>query len=109
MGLVAILNYFRTTSKKSQTENLYKLLFETIRYITSVHDSLRVHMFQGGAQLDEILPDGSLRDEALLLLEVLDHPGEIPCVGELQHNVELVLLDERRQVLDDIRVIKLLK
>ena len=66
-------------------------------------------MLQGRAQLHKVLPDGSLRDQPLLLLKVLDHPGEVPGVRQLQHNVEFVLLDEGGQVLDHVRVVKLLK
>ena len=38
---------------------------------TPVHDSAGVHVLQGAAQLDEILPDRSLWDEPPLLLKVL--------------------------------------
>ena len=40
----------------------------------SVHDSLGVHVLQGRAQLDEVFPNRSLRDQALLFLEMFDHP-----------------------------------
>lgn len=38
---------------------------------TSVHDSPGVHVFEGTAELDKILPHCSLRDEPSLLLKVL--------------------------------------
>ena len=40
---------------------------------------------------------------------MLDHPGEVPGVRQLQDDVQLVVLDEGRQVLDDIRMVELLK
>ena len=64
-------------------------------------------MLEGGTELDEILPNGAFWDESALLLEVLDHPGEIPGVGQLQHDVQLVLLDERLKVLDHVRMVEL--
>ena len=77
--------------------------------LTSVHDSLGVHVLEGRAQLDEILPDGALGDEALLLLEVLDHAGEVAGVGQLQHDVQLVVLHKGGQVLNDVGVVQLLQ
>ena len=38
---------------------------------TSVHDASRVHVFKRAADLNEILPNGSLRNEALLTPKVL--------------------------------------
>jgi len=40
---------------------------------------------------------------------MLDHPGEVPGVRQLQDDVQLVVLDEGRQVLDDIRMVELLQ
>ena len=40
-----------------------------------MHDPLLVHVVQRAAQLGEVLPDGSFRNQLPLLLEVLDHPG----------------------------------
>ena len=62
-------------------------------------------MFEGAAELNKILPDGSLRYQPFLLLEVLDHPREVPRVSQLQHDVQLVVFDEGGQVLDHVRVI----
>ena len=73
-----------------------------------MHDTLGMHVLEGRAELDEVLPDGPLRDEALLLLEVLDHPGEVPGVRQLQHDVQLVVLDEAGQVHDHVRMVQLL-
>lgn len=38
----------------------------------------------------------------------LDHAREVAGVGELEHDVELVVLDERGEVLDHVRVVQLL-
>ena len=76
--------------------------------LTSVHDALGVHVLERGAELGEILPDGALRDEALLLLEVLDHAGKVAGIRQLQHDVQLVVLHEGGQVFDHVRVVKLL-
>jgi hypothetical protein len=76
--------------------------------LTSVHDTLGVHVLERGAELRKVLPDGALGDEALLLLEVLDHAGEVPGVSQLQHDVQLVVLHEGGQVFDHVRVVKLL-
>ena len=39
----------------------------------------------------------------------LDHAREVAGVGELEHDVQLVVLDERGQVLDHVRVVQLLR
>ena len=75
---------------------------------TSVHDPLEVHVFQRRAELDKVLPDGPLRDEPLLLPEVLDHAREVAGVGQLEDDVQLVVLDEGGQVRDHVRVVQLL-
>jgi len=77
--------------------------------LTSVHDTLGVHVLERGAELRKVLPDGALGDEALLLLEVLDHAGEVPGISQLQHDVQLVVLHEGGQVFDHVRVVKLLQ
>ncbi len=74
-----------------------------------MHDALGVHVLEGGAELRKILPDGALGNEALLLLEVLDHAGEVPGVSQLQYDVQLVVLHEGGQVFDHVRVVKLLQ
>ena len=74
-----------------------------------MHHPFAMHVLQSGAKLDEIFPYCSLRDQPLLLLEVLDHAGEIAGVGQLEDDVELVLLDEGGEVLDHIGVVKLLQ
>lgn len=38
----------------------------------------------------------------------LDHLGEITCISQFQHNVQLVVFDERVQILDDVRMVQLL-
>ncbi len=58
--------------------------------------------------MDKILPNRPLGYEPLFLLEVFDHPGEVASIGQLQDDVELVVLDERGQVLDNIGMIELL-
>jgi hypothetical protein len=74
-----------------------------------VHDALGVHVLERGAELRKVLPNGALGDEALLLLEVLDHAGEVPGVSQLKHDVQLVVLHEGGQVFDHVRVVKLLQ
>ena len=66
-------------------------------------------MLQRRAQLHEILPNGPLGDQTLLLLEMFDHPGQVPGVRQLQHDVQLVVLDEGGEVFDDVGVVKLLQ
>ncbi len=66
-------------------------------------------MLEGAAQLHEVLPHCSLRDESLGLLEVSDHPAEVSGVRQLQHNIEFVGLDEGGQVPDDVLVVQLLQ
>ena len=72
-----------------------------------MHHPLAVHVLQRGAKLDEVFPYRPLRDQPLLLLEVLDHAGEVAGVGELEDDVELVLLDEGGEVLDNVGVVEL--
>lgn len=72
-----------------------------------MHDASTVHMLKSAADLNEVFPDGSFRNESLLPSEVLYHARKVACVGQLQHNVQLVALDERAQVLDHVRMIKM--
>ena len=74
-----------------------------------MHHPFAMHVLQSGAKLDEVFPYCPLRDQPLLLLEVLDHAGEIAGVGQLEDDVELVLLDEGGEVLDHVGVVKLLQ
>ena len=64
------------------------------RELTSVHDPTIVHVFERSAKLHKVFPNRSLWDQPLLLLEVFDHPGEVPRIRQLEHNVEL----ERRSM-----------
>ena len=48
-------------------------------------------------------------ETSLVPLEVLDHPTEVSGVGELEDDVELVVLDERGEVGYHVRVVQLLK
>ena len=41
----------------------------------AMHDPLDVHVLERGRYLHEVLPDGLLRDQSLLLLEMFDHLG----------------------------------
>ena len=66
-------------------------------------------MFQRRAKLDEIFPNCPLRNQPFLFLEVFDHPGQVPGVRQLQHDVQLVVLDEGGEVFDDVGVVKLLQ
>lgn len=59
-----------------------------------MHYPLVMHVLQGAAQLDKVLPDGSFRNEFLPLLEVSDHPREVASVCQLQDNVQLVVVYE---------------
>lgn len=77
--------------------------------VTSVHDALGMHMFEGRAELDEILPDCALRDKPLLPFEVSDHAAQVTSVSKLEHNGQLVVLDERSQVRDNVWVVQFLK
>ena len=77
--------------------------------LTSVHDAFAVHVLERAADLCEVLPNGPLGDESLLSPEVADHTVQVPGVGHLQNYVQLVIFNERGQVLDDVRVIQLLK
>ena len=60
-------------------ESLSKCLFSTTArgltlsslYLTSMHDAPRVHMFQGTADLLEIFPNSTFRNETSLLFEML--------------------------------------
>ena len=87
----------------------YKSKMPTTASLTSVHDAFAVHMLQRTAHLSEILPDGPFGYEPFLGAEVSDHAVKVAGVGHLQHNVQLVILNERGQVLDDVRVVQLLK
>ena len=40
---------------------------------------------------------------------MFDHAAEVPRVGELEDDVELVVLDEGGQVRDHVRVVQLLE
>lgn len=74
-----------------------------------MHDPFCVHVVQRRAELDKVLPDGSLGDQLLVALKVLDHAGEVASVGQLENDVQLVVLDEGGQVGDHVRVIQLLE
>jgi hypothetical protein len=54
-----------------------------------VHNAAIVHVFKRGTKLHKVFPNRLLRDQPLLLLEVLDHPRKIARVRQLEHNVEL--------------------
>lgn len=75
---------------------------------TSVHDSLGMHVVKCRAELHEVLPDGLLWNEALLLAKVSDHAGKVTCISQLQHNVEFIVFYERGQVLDDVGMVEFL-
>merc|ERR1719445_1675078 len=84
--------------------------YEHVRWLNvSVHDPLGVHVVEGGAELHKVLPHSPLRDKLLVALEVFDHAAEVPGVGELEDDVELVVLDEGGQVCDHVRVVQLLQ
>ena len=70
-----------------------------------MHNPFRVHVFESTTQLDEILPNGPLWNESLLLFKVLDHTGQVSCVCQFQNNVQLVFFDEGRQVFDHVWVV----
>ena len=61
---------------------------------TPVHDPAIVHVRECPAELHKVLPDRLLRDEPLLLLEMLNHSREVAGVGEFEHDVQHVDLDE---------------
>ena len=61
-----------------------------------MHNSFQMHVSQCRAELDEIFPNRPLWDKSLLLLEVLDHSGEVPSVCQLKDDVELVVLYKGR-------------
>ena len=50
-----------------------------------------------------------MTETSLVPLEVLDHPTEVAGVGELEHDVELVVLDEGGEVFHHVRVVQLLE
>jgi len=52
-----------------------------------MHDPFAVHMLQGGSYLDEIFPDGLFSNEPPLTPEVVEHPGHIASVCQLQNYV----------------------
>ena len=74
-----------------------------------MHHPFAMHVLQSRAELDEVFPYCPLWDQTFLLLEMLDHSGEIAGVGQLEDDVELVLLDEGGEVLDHVGVVKLLQ
>ena len=74
-----------------------------------MHHPLAVHVLERGAKLDKIFPDRPLRNQPLLLLKVFDHAGEVASIRELEHDVELVLLDEGGEILDHIWMVELLQ
>ena len=74
-----------------------------------MHDPLAVHMLQRTTNLCKVLPDGPFWNEPFLCAEVSDHAVKVAGVGHLQNDVQLVVLDERGQIFDYIRVVQLLK
>ena len=85
------------------------VMMTALSRLTPVHDPLGVHVLEGAAELHKVLPHGALGDEALLLLKVFDHAREVAGVGQLQHDIQLVLLDEGGEVADDVLVVQLLR
>ncbi len=49
---------------------------EVINELTAMHDTFRVHVLQAIANLCEILPNGSLRNESIFSLEMLHNKKE---------------------------------
>ena len=50
-----------------------------------------------------------MTETSLVPLEVFDHPTEVAGVGELEHDVELIVLDEGGEVFDYVGVVQLLE
>ena len=42
-----------------------------------------------------------------MFLKVFDHSGEITGVGQFEDNVQLIFLDERLKILDNVGVVEL--
>lgn len=74
-----------------------------------MHNALTVHVLQGGGDLYEIFPNGAFGNQTPLSPEVVKHTSHVPSVCQLQHDVQLVVLDKRCQVFYHVRMIKLLK
>ena len=84
-----------------------QVVFQVKKRHTSVHDSFLVHVIERLTQLLKILPNSLLRNQSFLLLEVLNHPREIPRVCQFQHYQELVVEYEGLDVSNDVGVIQL--
>lgn len=67
-----------------------------------------MHMSESAADLYEILPDGSLRDQTILFFKMFDHARKVTRVSQLQDYVKVVILYEWSEVFDNVRMVQLL-
>ena len=72
-----------------------------------MHDTLLMHVAEGACNLMDVLPDSLLREAHVLLDGLLDDELEVPFLGPLDRDEELVelVVDEPVEVLDDVRVV----
>eukprot|EP00965_Chrysotila_dentata_P089694 2961168-Pleurochrysis_carterae.AAC.4 len=69
-----------------------------------MHHAVLVHMVDAHTDLGEEAPDLRLGERGALLARLPQQPPQVAVLRPLEHNVELVVLDERVNVLDDRRV-----
>ena len=73
-----------------------------------MHDAFLVHVAEGAADLPHEVPYGAFLELKIFCLFFLDESLEVALLGPLSHNDQLVVVDERVDVLDDVWVAQLL-
>ena len=71
-----------------------------------MHDAATVHVRQRARNLNQKPPDGQLVEALAALAHSRQILRKVAAFGELEHEVEIIVLEKRLDVLDDVRLRK---